>query len=349
MSLKDKKPQINMFSYPKWWEMEGPRLERSVTLRFYGDWGMANLHGICGWLSMMMVDRTGKHSRFGIWNGRGGADAVRAVGRGEVDLALTTPAVSARMALDGGGIYAGEAFPHIRALGQVPQWDHLVLAVDAKLGVHSFDDIRAQKPALTITTSPDDGENLIGYAAGQVMSAAGIDRATLESWGGGYVTAERANGCILDMMNGRANAIIHEAVMNSWWQTLANEKDLAFIPIEEAVIKTMETKYGWGRKELPAGYFRGLDEPLPTLDFSDFLLVVRDDMAEDVAHLLTWCLCETRGALEQKYHHIPPERSPVTYPLEPEKMAQTPIPLHPGARRYYDEAGISIQADNAPA
>ena len=342
----DKEPAIKMFGYPKWWDMEGPRLERSVTLRFYGDWGMANLHGICGWLSMMMVDRTGKHSRYGIWNGRGGADAVRAVGRGEVDLALTTPAVSARAALDGRGIYDGESFPHIRALGQVPQWDRLVLAVDAKLGIRSFDEIRAQRPALVVTTSPDDGENLIGFAAAQVMSAAGIDRATLESWGGKYLMAERTNGCIDLIMNGSANAIIHEAIMTTWWQQLANEKDLAFISMEGSVLESMETKFGWPGTELPAGYFRGLDEPLPTLDFSDFLLVVRDDMAEDVAHLLAWCLCETRAAFEQKYHHIPPERSPVSYPLEPQKMAQTPIPLHRGARRYYEEAGISIEAES---
>ena len=339
--------QNKMFSYPKWWDMEGARLDRSVTLRFYGDWGIGNLHGICGWLSMMMVDRTGPHSRFGIWNGRGGADALRALGRGEVDLALTTPAVAARMALDGRGIYAGEAFPHLCALGQVSHWDHLFFAVDASLGVRSFDDIRALKPALVIATCPDDGENLIGYATGRIMNASGIDRATLESWGGGYVTSERGNTAILALMNGSANAIVHEAVMNKWWQWLANEKDLAFIPVEGSVLEAMETKYGWRRKELPAGYFRGLDQALPTLDFSDFLLVVRDDMAEDVAHLLTWCLCETRAAFEQKYHHMPPERSPVTYPLEPEQMAQTPIPLHRGARRYYDEAGISINAASA--
>ena len=265
-----KESSANMFDYPKWWDMEGPRLERSVTLRFYGDWGMANLHGICGWLSMMMVDRTGKHSRYGIWNGRGGADAVRAVGRGEVDLALTTPAVSARAALDGRGIYDGESFPHIRALGQVPQWDRLVLAVDAKLGIRSFDDIQAQRPALVVTTSPDDGENLIGFAAAQVMSAAGIDRATLESWGGKYLMAERANGCIDLIMNGSANAIIHEAIMTTWWQQLANEKNLAFISMEGSVLESMETKFGWPGHGTPSRLLQGSGRTAADIGFLGF-------------------------------------------------------------------------------
>ena len=289
---------------------------------------------------MMLVDRTGPHSRFGIYNGRGGADAVRAVGRGEADLGLITPSVAAKMAMDGRGVFAGEKFPHLRAIGQVPQWDHLVLAIDASLGVKSFGDIRAKKPALKISTSPDDGVGLIGFAAGEMMTAAGIDEETLKSWGGEYVTAERANGCIDLVMDGTANAIIHEAIMTPWWQQLADERDMNFIPMEPAVLEAMEAKFGWGRHELPAGYFRGLDKPLPTLDFADFLIVVREDMPEDIAHLLTWALCETRGAFEQKYHHLDPARSPVTYPLDPQKMAQVPIPLHDGAKRYYDSAGI---------
>jgi len=309
-------------------------------MSFHGDWGMGNMHAVCGWLSMMLVDRTGTNSRFGIWNGRGGADAVRAVGRGEVDVAITTPSVSAKMALDGRGLYNGEKFPHLRALGQVPQWDQLVLAVDANLGIKSFDDLRTKQPPLKIATSPDDGENTIGFAVGQVMTAAGIDNETLASWGGGYVTSERLKGCTDSALDGSANAIYFEAIMNKWWRNLLSEKEMNFIPIESKTCDVMEGKFGWGPHELPAGYFPGLESPLRTLDFSDFLIVVRDDMPEDIAHLLTWCLCETRGAFEQKYHHIPQKRSPVSYPLEPKKMAQVPIPLHPGAKRYYEEVGI---------
>jgi TRAP-type uncharacterized transport system substrate-binding protein len=50
-------------------------------------------------------------------------------------------------------------------------------------------------------------------------------------------------------------------------------------------------------------------------------------------------MSETRAALEAQYRHILPERSPVSYPLDPAKMARTPIPLHTGAARYYGEHG----------
>src|SRR5712692_833223 len=204
------------------------RLERPVTLHFYGDWGQANLHRVCGWLAQELGDRAPEGSRFAIWSGRGGTDAVRAVGRDEVDVALTTPAAFAAAALDGRGRYAGEAFPQLRALGSVPQKDRLVLAVSAELDVASFADLRARRLPLRIATSPDDGVNHIGLAVQQIMSRAGIPRATLETWGGGYVEFERPNTCIDAMRDGRANAVFQEAIMTPWWRDLADQRALRF-------------------------------------------------------------------------------------------------------------------------
>ncbi|MGH7899483.1 MAG: TAXI family TRAP transporter solute-binding subunit [Candidatus Binatia bacterium] len=319
--------------------VDGPRIERSITLHFQGDWGQANLHRVCGWLSQEMGDRTGPHSRFAIWNGRGGIDAVHAVGRGAVDVGLTTPAAFAAMALDGRGPYGGEAYPHLRAIGIVPQYDRLVLAVAADSGIRSFDDLRRKRPPLRMATSPDDGVNHIGLAVQRIMALAGIPRHELESWGGRYLEAERPPDCIARMRSGEADAIFHEAIMAQWWQELADHRDLWFVPIEEGVLDSLERDLGWPRATLPAGYFRGLEAPLETLDFSDFLVVVRADMPDDVAELLTWCLIETRDALEAQYRHIPPERSPVSWPLESQVMARAPIPLHPAAERWYGTSG----------
>jgi uncharacterized protein len=66
---------------------------------------------------------------------------------------------------------------------------------------------------------------------------------------------------------------------------------------------------------------------------------VREDVAEDVAYLLAWCLTEKRAGLQSLYAHIPPERSPLSYPLVPEKMAIAPLALHAGTRRYFESAG----------
>jgi len=317
-----------------------PRLDRSITLHLYGDWGQANLHRVFCWLSQELVDRTGPHSRFPIWNGRGVADAVRMVGRGLMDVALSVPVAFVPPALEGRELYAGEPFPHLRGLGVIPQDDRMLLAIDAKFGIRSFEDLRRAKPPLRIATSMDDGENTVGYAAHRLMQASGISRAELESWGGGYVEAERPDQVIGFALRGEADAVFHEAVMAPWWRELADARDLRFLSIEGAVLDEVERAHGWIRGRLPAGYLRGMDEPIETLDFSDFLLLAREDLPRDVAYLLTWCLCETRAHLERVYRHIPPERAGITYPLDPAAMARTLIPLHPGAADYYNRIGV---------
>jgi TRAP-type uncharacterized transport system substrate-binding protein len=317
-----------------------PRLKRSITLQVQGDWGQANLHRIWGWLSQEIVDRAGPFTRVGIWSGRGGLDAVQAVGRGQVDVALAVPSAFVPMTLEGKGIAQGEAFPNLRALGTMPQTDRLVVAVRAEHGIRSFDELRRKAPRLRIATSPDDGTNTVGYAAQRLMEAAGVPRATIESWGGTYLERERPNDCVGLVREGKADAVIHEAIMTQWWQDLANSTDLAFLPLEESVLATMQRDYHWPRASLPQGYLKGLDRELVTLDFSDFLMIARADLPDDVAYLMAWCMCERRQVLDRAYSHIPPERSPVTYPLVPAKIATTSIPLHPGALRYYQDAKV---------
>jgi uncharacterized protein len=321
-----------------------PLLERSITLQFQGDWGGANLHRVCGWLAQELGDRTGPYTRIAIWTGRGGADGVRAVGRGIVDVGLTTPAAFAMAALDGRGIYAGERYPHLRAVGVVPQRDRLVVAVARDLGIGSMSELRASTARLRLATAPHDGVNNIGWAAHELLTRCGVPPDLITSSGGAVLEGERPMEAIERVRRGEANVIAQEAVMAPDWQRLAAERPLTFLPPEPAVLAGLERDLGWPAADLPAGYFPGLAEPLHTLDFSDFLLVVREDLPADIAYLLAWCLVERRQVLEAQYRHIPPERSPVSYPLDPVAVGTTPIPLHPGAAAYFASLPSPVEA-----
>lgn len=324
------------------WQPGQPRIERSMTLNFVGDWGTANFHRICSWLCQEFCDRSGLRSRVGIWNTvDGGIDAARDVFDGTADLAILTPANALPAALAGTGIFSGQAMPSLRALGVLPQRDRMVLALPAEMGIRSFADLRAKKPPLRIATSEDNGFNLIGYIARRFMEAHGIDEATLESWGGRYIDSTRPDLSMHRFRDGVADAVLQEAIMTPWWREAVEKRGAVLLPAEDAALATLEREQGWGRAEIAADFFPGQPEALPALDFSDFVIVVRDDMPEDVAHLLTWCLVERRETIERGYKHLPPERSPLTYPLDPTAMARPSLPLHPGAARFYHEAGIA--------
>ncbi|WP_170850299.1 MULTISPECIES: TAXI family TRAP transporter solute-binding subunit [unclassified Beijerinckia] len=316
-----------------------PSLDNPPTLHFMGDWGRANLHRVMGWLGYELGRLAGPQFRFAIWNSTGGMDAARAVGRGEIDVAIMTPACCARMPFEGTGFSADEAFPHLRALGLVPQNDRLILAIRREHDIRSFADLRAKQPPLKIIAARDDGTNPIGMMTQTFMHTAGIPRTTLESWGGRYLERDEPIDCFRDMIAGRADAIIMEAVMSEFWHNMARQVDLFYLPIEAATKEQLQRTYGWTSATLPANYQPGLDVESEFLDFSDFILLTTTDLPDDVAYAMAWSLVERYEGLSRQYAHIPSERSPVNYPIDPKAACRTPIPLHPGAERYFREAG----------
>lgn len=307
-----------------------PRITRSLTLHLRGDWGTANLHRVCGWISQELADRAGPYTRIATWTGRGFSDAVFAVGRGEVDVALTTPAAFTTAALDGRGVFAGEPFPELRALGVVPQRDRLVVGLRSSLGITTFEQLRQAKPTLRLATSVHDGVNYVGLAAHEVLTRSGVD---VVGWGGQLLEDERPFESLDHALTGRADAIVHEAYMLPQWQTLA--RDFVFLEVEQTVLDGLWADFSWPAAEVEEGHFSGHDG-FRTLDYSDFLVLTRSDLPEDVAYAIAWVLGETRHIIEAQYAHIPAERSPITYPLDPVTMGRSPVPLHSGAAQYYD-------------
>ena len=324
-----------------------PRVHRDVHLTLCGDTGLAGLHRVCGWISSQVLPRCDPGSEVAIVTGTGFKDNIDALADRRVDVTVTTPACFAEMARTGRGPFDGAPIPALRGLASVPQEDRLVLGVRRDLGVTTFAELRDRRPALRVAAERDDGNNFVGRAARRLLVASGIPEATLQGWGGAYVGPEPGiprsrlpyfPGRWIELVRtGEADAVIHEGLSVPTWQEVAAEPGLGFLPIEPEAANLLHRAYGWDVLEVRAGYFPGQDDPLPALDFADFLVACRDDLAEDLAFLITWCLVETRAQFERQFRHLPPERAPVTYPLVPQAMAQTPVPLHPGARAYYDE------------
>jgi uncharacterized protein len=127
--------------------------------------------------------------------------------------------------------------------------------------------------------------------------------------------------------------------MTYYWTELADKVDLTFIPIEPEARDKLKREIAWESATLPKGYLRGIDREMEFMDFSHFVLVTTTDLPDDVAYALAWASIERFETIQLGYQHIPPERSPISYPIDPRLACRTPIPLHPGAERYYREAG----------
>lgn len=96
----------------------------------------------------------------------------------------------------------------------------------------------------------------------------------------------------------------------------------------------------WTAYEIPAGTYPGQDEAVVTIAQPNFL-AVRDDVPEEHVYLFTKTVYENLPFL----HAIHPATKATAID---KAIAGLPMPLHPGAARYYEEVGIEIPAHLKP-
>jgi TRAP-type uncharacterized transport system substrate-binding protein len=301
-----------------------------LGLRFMGDWGAFNLTRICGWLAFEVWNRTGGRPSSVIHTGRGMGDNVRALARGEVDVAVATPAQFVQMARAGRGIFAGDAVPEIRAIGSLPHADALLFALPAALGIRTFAELREARPPLRVALSADDSESFMGFGAAALLRVSGVELDWFEP-----VYGEDPSECVAHVEAGRADAIIQEAIMTPWWAEMAERHELAYLSLEPDGVAALQRDYGLSTVDVPAGFLRGMDAPVTAIDFASWLVCVREDMNDEIAALLASIMLETSDVLERQYTHIPVRSSPLAYPITPAKLAETVVPLHRAAEQCY--------------
>jgi TRAP transporter TAXI family solute receptor len=90
----------------------------------------------------------------------------------------------------------------------------------------------------------------------------------------------------------------------------------------------------WTPQTIPAGTYPGQDADVQTIAQPNFL-AVQDDVPEEDVYLITKTMYENLPFLNAIHA--------ATKAMAIEKaIAGLPVPLHPGAIKYYKEVGISI-------
>lgn len=115
----------------------------------------------------------------------------------------------------------------------------------------------------------------------------------------------------------------------------ANEGKFTLLNVTEDEAKKMDGDRNlWTPYVIKAGTYPGQDKDVTTIAQPNFL-AVNDSVSEEHVYLLTKALYENLGFL-QAIHKA-------TNAMSVESaMAGLPVPLHPGAARYYKEVGLEI-------
>jgi uncharacterized protein len=261
------------------------------------------------------------------------------VAAGTLALGITTPSVSARMAVEGIGAYDA-VHPGLRAIAAYPHIDYLIFAIDAETGITSFEQLAEERYPLRLVSGRRSagGIDVLTFAVEEVLKQYGISYATIEQWGGEvfFPGPSHIGGQLV--LDGRAQAMFQEAEMLPIWGEIDTPpRRMNYLPVAERVRDHMLTTYGFAKSEIPAGRWPSVTGPVPTVDFSGWLVFCREDLPEDWAYAVAKACDHQRDAVNNGPGNV---TRCLALPLDTGYMfTDTAIELHDGARRYAEEQG----------
>jgi TRAP transporter TAXI family solute receptor len=199
-----------------------------------------------------------------------------------------------------------------------PNYIQIVATADS--GIKTLDDLKGKRLSVG---APKSGTELNARA---ILGAAGISYDDL-----GKVEYLPFAESVELMKNRQLDATLQSAGLG-----VASIRDLAAsVPIQVvAVPADLVASVGspYIAATIPAGTYDGQDEDVPTAAVINFL-VTHSEVDDDVAYAMTKALWENVDSLVSAHaaaKDIKPEQA----------VAGMPVPLHPGAERYYREKGM---------
>jgi TRAP transporter TAXI family solute receptor len=258
--------------------------------------------------------------------------SVEAVSEGKADMGMVTPPACLAMAYRGVGPYTRK-MNNLRAIGSFPHDDRMLWAVPADSGIKSIEDMKDKPLRLVLPGN----QFPVRFLVERILLAYGTSLEELI--GRGWQIIEE-NDCLkipLPVVGGEADAVVHEALPTPAWRELSQKRNMKFLPIRTDVLQMLEDDYGFRRAVLSKGVLRGIDEDTPCVDFSEWTMFVREDMPEDLAYRIVRIFVEKREALESM---LSSSQSGMQS-IDPREVWRNvgEIPLHPAAKRYYQEHG----------
>lgn len=244
------------------------------------------------------------------------------ISRGDSDLALAL-SDTVYQAFNGTGAFEGRQLPDLRALASVyPNAVQIVALADS--GIASLADLRGKRVSVG---APGSGTEV---NASTLLAANGITDAD--------ITPERLN------FNETADALRDGAIDAGFWSVgpptssilnLAATREITLIPLSaEEIANAQSAEPVFAPYTLAAGMYDGVEAAVPTISIPN-ALVVSADMDEELAYQITRTIFEFVDELRA----IHPAANDTTVDFT---MSSTPIPLHPGAIRYFEEIGAEI-------
>lgn len=220
------------------------------------------------------------------------------------------------------GLYVQDKpFDELRALASLyPEMLHLVVHADSD--IESIEDLAGKRVAVGAQNSGTF------INVGELLNAYSMNVSQFEAI---YDDAPQAVAKFLD---DKLDAVFFVAgVPTPQVQYLSTQTDIRLIPISSVQRDALLShNHYYTSSVIPKGIYKGVDENVPTVAVQA-LWVVREELDPELAYQLTKALWRDDHAYW--LHHVLPDSAlNIAHSLD-----GIGIPLHPGAKRYYNEIG----------
>ena len=188
-------------------------------------------------------------------------------------------------------------------------------------------DITQLKGRSISTGSPGSGTN---FMAEVVLNAVGIEK-------GSYKDSRLS-------FTESANALRDGTIEVGFWSVgpgtssildLATTHDIHIIGFTpEQTEKILAANKTYSSVDLGAGFYRGIDQPVPTIGVWN-VMICQTSLETDMVYNLAKALFENNDYL-MKIHAV------AAYTTPENAVKYSPIPLHPGTIKYLEEKGVAV-------
>lgn len=199
-------------------------------------------------------------------------------------------------------------------------------------GVSTIEEIFEKKLPLRIGCSTKGSMDAEG--AYLLLEYFGVTEDDLKSWGGS-ITNQGGDQNAEALADGQIDFYIdHTSSASSTMAQIATTCDVTFLQWGDDLVNWFVDEKGFDKITIPANSFKGQDKDL-VLPGSPDCLFANTELSEDVVYQITKTLTENRDDLVAQYESFS-GWDPATA-WESQKLGG--CPLHPGAEKYYKEAG----------
>ena len=250
------------------------------------------------------------------------------IATGDADLAIGL-ADTVQQAYSGTGRFDGQQLPMIRGLASLYANMIHIVALESS-GIASLDDLRGKRVSIG---APGSGTEV---NAGSILGANGITYDDIDE--------QRLN------FNETADALANGDIDAGFWSVgaptssilnLSTTQSIVILALSDAELEASMGAHGtFATTTLAGGSYNGVDADIKVLGIPN-VLTVSSEMSDDTAYEITKAMFENVSDLQA----VHPAANEITIEFT---MAATPVPLHPGAIRYYEEVGATIPDDLRP-